>query len=431
MSFIVAIDGPAGTGKGTVTSKVAKKMNLVSIDTGVTYRCIALEVINKNINIDDKEKIIEISENADIRIDENGKAYLNGENISERIRQNDVTKIVSQVSSIPEVRSNMVKLQRKMAEGKDVIMEGRDITTVVFPNADVKIYLDADVEERARRRTEQNKQKGIDIPYEQVLEDIKKRDENDRNKEVGALKIAEDATVIDTTHFTIDENVKAVIKEIKKKKKSIELERKIYYVRPLTTWKKIERKVVKAFLGLLYRIAYRVKVVGIENVPEEGPAIICANHINYLDAAAVVIFNKRNVSFIAKEDLFHSKALNWLAHVFDIIPIKRGKQDMESMKRSMKLLKEGEILGIFPEGTRKGIAKNVKTKNGAAFMAVRNGVKVVPVGIQGSFKPFSRVVLNYGKPIEFEKQKSPDKDYLDQASEKIMEQIIMLTNQEV
>ncbi len=431
MSFIVAIDGPAGTGKGAVTSRVAKKMNLISIDTGATYRCVALETINKNVDISEKEKIIEISKNIDIELTVDGKVYLNKQDVSKRIRENDVTNIVSQVSSIPEVRENMVKLQRKIAQGKDVIMEGRDITTVVFPNADVKIYLDADIEERAKRRYNQNKEKGINIPYEEVLENIRKRDENDKNKEVGALKIAEDAIVIDTTNVTLKENVKKVLNIVKEKKKEIDIEKKIYYERPNTKWKMFEAKVVKGFLGFLYRLVYRVKFVGKENIPEQGACIICANHLNYLDAAAVVIFNKRKVRFIAKEDLFHSKLMNWLAHVFDIIPIKRGKQDMESMKRSMKALKDGEILGIFPEGTRKGIAKNVKVKNGAAFMAIRNGVSVIPVGIQGSFKPFSTVTLNYGKPIKFEQQKSPEKDYLDKASEQIMEQIIMLTNQKV
>lgn len=431
MSFIVAIDGPAGTGKGAVTSRVAKKMNLISIDTGATYRCVALETINKNVDISEKGKIIEISKNIDIKLTVDGKVYLNKQDVSKRIRENDVTNIVSQVSSIPEVRQNMVKLQRKIAQGKDVIMEGRDITTVVFPNADVKIYLDADIEERAKRRYNQNKEKGINISYEEVLENIRKRDENDKNKEVGALKIAEDAIVIDTTNVTLKENVKKVLNIVKEKKKEIDIEKKIYYERPNTKWKMFEAKVVKGFLGLLYRLVYRVKIVGKENIPKQGACIICANHLNYLDAAAVVIFNKRKVRFIAKEDLFHSKLMNWLAHVFDIIPIKRGKQDIESMKRSMKALKDGEILGIFPEGTRKGIAKNVKVKNGAAFMAIRNGVRVIPVGIQGSFKPFSTVTLNYGKPIKFEQQKSPEKDYLDKASEQIMEQIIMLTNQKV
>ena len=144
--------------------------------------------------------------------------FLNEEDVTEKIRSKEVTELVSQVSSIVEVRLNMVKLQRKLAEGKDVIMEGRDITTYVFPNANVKIYLDADVEERAKRRYKENLEKGINMTYEEVLEHIKWRDNNDKNKELGALRIAEDAIVIDTTKLSIEE-VKQKVEEIIKKAK--------------------------------------------------------------------------------------------------------------------------------------------------------------------------------------------------------------------
>ena len=190
MSFIVAIDGPAGTGKGTITKLIAKDFGLINIDTGATYRCVTLEMINQNVSINEKDKI----------------------------RSKEVTALVSQVSAIVEVRLNMVKLQRKLAEGKDVIMEGRDITTYVFPNADVKIYLDADVKERARRRYKENLEKGINMTYEEVLEKIKIRDHNDSNKEIGSLKIAEDAIVIDTTYLTI-EQVKEKVADIINKAK--------------------------------------------------------------------------------------------------------------------------------------------------------------------------------------------------------------------
>ena len=144
--------------------------------------------------------------------------FLNGEDVTDKIRSKEVTALVSQVSAIVEVRLNMVKLQRKLAEGKDVIMEGRDITTYVFPNADVKIYLDADVKERARRRYKENLEKGINMTYEEVLEKIKIRDHNDSNKEIGSLKIAEDAIVIDTTYLTI-EQVKEKVADIINKAK--------------------------------------------------------------------------------------------------------------------------------------------------------------------------------------------------------------------
>ena len=428
MSFIVAIDGPAGTGKGTVTKILAKKLKLVNIDTGATYRCVTLDMINRGVKIDELDKIKEILKNIKIEIKNdkgNQTIFLNGEDVTEKIRETEVSKMVSQVSSIKEVRYSMVDLQRKMAEGKNVVMEGRDIGTYVFPNADVKIYLDADLEERAKRRQLQNMEKGIKASYMEILENIKKRDENDRCKEIGALKLAKDAEVIDTTQMSINQVVREMIEIINNKKEEAKLQKKIYKVRKETAWKRALRKIIKTVLSALYKIAFRVKITG--QVPEEGSYILCCNHINYLDAAAIVLFNKRKVNFVAKEDLFRFEILRWLGHLFDAIPIKRDMQDIEAMKRCLKVLKNGELLGIFPEGTRKGMEKNMKAKNGAAFMAIKSKAKVIPVGIHGTFKPFSKVYLNYGEPIDLSEY---NKDQLDEATEKIMSNIVMLTKKE-
>ena len=219
--FIVAIDGPAGTGKGTITKIVAEKLGLVTIDTGATYRCITLAMIKQNVKLEEEEKIKEILEKSKIEFKNiNGEqhTFLNDEDVSKEIRSNEVNSMVSQVSALKFVRYKMVDLQRKLAERKDVIMEGRDIGTYVFPNADVKIYLDAEPEERARRRQKQNEEAGIQSTYEEVLAGIIARDENDKNKEMGALKVAEDAIVVDGTHGTIEENVQKVIEIINKKK---------------------------------------------------------------------------------------------------------------------------------------------------------------------------------------------------------------------
>ena len=214
MNKIVAIDGPAGSGKGTVTEPIAKRCHLVNIDTGATYRAVALAALRNNLTIEDKDAITELSGKIDITFDEAGHVYLDGEDVSSEIRDKEVTKFVSPVSSIVPVRTNMVALQRKMAEGKDVIMEGRDITTVVFPNAQYKFYLDASLEARAKRRFEQNKEKGIDMSYEEVLDNIQKRDYNDMHKEVGSLIRSDDAIYIDTTNMTIDEVVDKMVKII-------------------------------------------------------------------------------------------------------------------------------------------------------------------------------------------------------------------------
>ena len=430
MSFIVAIDGPAGTGKGTVTKILSKKFKLVNIDTGATYRCVTLEMLNKNIKIEELDKIKEMLKNINIEIkrEKNEQIiFLNGKDVTKEIRSKEVTELVSQVSSIKEVRLSMVNLQRKMAEGKDVIMEGRDIGTYVFPKADVKIYLDADVEERARRRFMQNRENGINISYVDILNNIKQRDKNDMCKEIGALRVAQDAEVIDTTTMGIGQVVREMSQIIINKKEEIKLEKKIYKIRKETKWKKFLRAIIKGILSTLYRIVFRVKIKG--EVPNEGAYVICSNHINYLDAAAIVLFNKRKVNFVAKEDLFKNEFLMWLGHLFDVIPIKRNMQDIDAMKRCLKVLKNNELLGIFPEGTRKGMEKNMKAKNGAAFMAMKANVKIIPVGIHGSFKPFSKVYINYGTPIDLSEYTN-QKEKLDEATDKVMNEIVMLTKKE-
>ena len=178
MSFILAIDGPAGSGKGTLAKEISRLTDLINIDTGATYRCVTLAVIQKGYTLEDSEKIVELLDEIDIRlekIDGEDRFFLNGEDVSKKIREKEVTQMVSYVSGITEVRIKMAEFQRKLAEGKNVVMEGRDIGTYVFPNADLKIYLDASIEIRAKRRLEQNKEKNIEMTYEEIFENIKKR----------------------------------------------------------------------------------------------------------------------------------------------------------------------------------------------------------------------------------------------------------------
>ncbi len=217
--MVVAIDGPAGSGKGTITKLVASRCNLIYIDTGATYRCVALSVLENNIDINDEKSIIELTKSLNIDFTEDGRTILNDRDVSKRIRDKDVTSIVSPISSIVEVRKILVDIQRKMALGKNVIMEGRDITTVVFPNADIKIYLDASVEVRAERRLKQNKENGIDMSYEEIIDNIKKRDYNDSHKEVGSLMRTSEQVYIDSTNMTIDEVVDKVESLINEKNK--------------------------------------------------------------------------------------------------------------------------------------------------------------------------------------------------------------------
>ena len=213
--MVVAIDGPCGSGKGTIAKILSEKLNLVNIDTGATYRCLALKTLQNNIELKEEKKIIELSKELNVEF-KNEKVYLDGEDVSKKIREKEVTQIVSPISSIIEVRKNMVELQRKMASTYDVILEGRDITTVVFPNADYKFYLDATLEERVKRRVKQNKELNIEMSEEEIRKNISDRDYNDMNKPVGALKRTEEQIYIDSTNMTIDEVVDKMIEIIKK-----------------------------------------------------------------------------------------------------------------------------------------------------------------------------------------------------------------------
>lgn len=213
MSIQVAIDGPAGSGKGTVARKVARDCNLIYIDTGAMYRAIAYATIKNNLSLTDEDAIVRLAESSKIEF-AGDRVYLNGQDVSKEIRTMEVSKIVSPISSIVKLREILVGMQQKLALGNNVIMEGRDITTVVLPFAKYKFYLDANITERAKRRFEELKQRGDKITLEEVLENIKNRDYNDTHKEVGSLTRTDDSIYIDSTNLSIDEVVNIIESKI-------------------------------------------------------------------------------------------------------------------------------------------------------------------------------------------------------------------------
>lgn len=428
MSFIVAIDGPSGAGKGTITSILAKKFNLLYLDTGATYRCITLKLLNENIDFNDIEKIKQVLDNTKIEINDK-KFWLDGKDVTNEIRTKRINENVSIVSHIPEVRTALVNLQRKMAQGKDSILEGRDIGTNVFPNADVKIYLDASIDERVKRRIKQNKEQNINISEEDVRKNIEERDYNDLHASIAPLKKAEDAIYVDSSKTNIKQTVKIISKIIKKAKHKYEMIEDSYNMWKETPLKIATRNILKFIFVILYKIVFIPKNINKKNLylnKNEG-VIVCANHISYMDATGIVMQNRRKVVFVAKSELFTIPVLHHWAHLFDIIPVKRGEGDLKSVKLCFKALKNKEALGIFPEGTINGIKKHTDLKNGAAYMAYKAKVKIVPVGIKGDFKPFRRVTFNYGEPIDVSKFKTDDPNWIENATDYIMDQIIKLS----
>lgn len=217
--MIIAIDGPAGSGKSTTAKIVANKLGFIYIDTGAMYRAVTYYALKNNL-LEDKNQLIKKIKELKIDLSFNNnltKVFLNDEDITDYLRTQAVNEYVSEISKIPEIRIELVEKQRHFAENNNVVMEGRDIGTVVFPDADIKFFLVASIEERTKRRAKEFINKGENISFKQIEENLKQRDEIDSTRELSPLVKAQDAIEIDTTNLTIDGQVNLILKEIKKK----------------------------------------------------------------------------------------------------------------------------------------------------------------------------------------------------------------------
>lgn len=213
----VAIDGPAGAGKSTIAKAAAKQLNYIYVDTGALYRTIAYNAVKKNV-IDDTNAVIALLNDTKVElkyIDGVQAVFLNGEDVSAYIRTPEISMGASKVSAIPEVRAFLLSLQQEIAKGNDVIMDGRDIATVVLPNADVKIFLFASPECRAERRYKELVEKGENVKYEDVLADVNQRDYQDSHREIAPLKPSKDSIMLDTSTLDLNQSIDLVIKTIK------------------------------------------------------------------------------------------------------------------------------------------------------------------------------------------------------------------------
>ncbi len=220
MNYIsIAIDGPSGAGKSTLARKAASTLGYLYVDTGAIYRTVALSAVRRGIDPADADSLVPTLHELDIRLmygdDGLQHMYLNGEDVSQAIRVHEISQHASTVSAIPEVRAFLLDLQRDLARKNNVIMDGRDIGTVVLPDADVKIFLTASTESRAKRRHLELQQRGQDTDFDTVLRDIIKRDEQDTNRPIAPLRQAEDAVLIDTTHLNLEQSLQAILNTIK------------------------------------------------------------------------------------------------------------------------------------------------------------------------------------------------------------------------
>lgn len=391
----IAIDGPGGAGKSSVAKAVAKELGIIYVDTGALYRTIGLFMLRHSVNPKDTKTVISLLGTFELELAfKDGKQIilLDGEDVGDLIRTPDVSMAASFVSAIKEVRDFLLDMQRRIAKRHSVIMDGRDIGTVILPDAEVKIFLTASPEARAQRRHKELVAKGMEITYEQVYNEMMERDKNDSTRDIAPCVPANDAVLLDNSDLNFDETVDKVIDIIEEKKGK----------KKKTGYMKLHK-----VLAPLIRFFWRVKVVGKENVPKEGGFIVCANHIAWVDVLLIGASCPRQVKFIAKKELFKVPVLGWIIKGLGAIRLDRGGSDVGAIKSSIKAAESGDCVAIFPQGHRyPGVdPSTTPTKNGAALIAFRSGCDVIPVCLKSKknkYCIFRRIEVIFGEPIKNE-----------------------------
>jgi cytidylate kinase len=409
-NFIVTIDGPAASGKSTVARLLAERLNASFLDTGAMYRAVTLAAMLAGINMNDKEKLLDILNKRKfhfILTRSSSRVYIDGVDVTEQIRTPEVTANAHYIASSTKMRERLVEMQRRFAADCDkIVTEGRDQGTVVFPNASFKFYLTAQPIERARRRAKdegQTSQKEI----EQIQRGLEERDASDQNRPVGPLTPAADAIVIDTTDLSVEEVVEKLWKIVTD---NLKLTNGNYQSLisalqlPKMRWFRLARWFCKVFCTAFFRL----HVAGRENVPDQGPLVLICNHQSFLDPVLCGIFVKRPLYFLARDTLFHGLFGCLIASV-NTIPVKRDTADLGAMKTIIRKLKEGNGVCLFPEGTRTSDGKITPFKPGLGLLCRRGNAAVVPVLIEGAFEawprhkklfsPRANIVIHYGESI--------------------------------
>lgn len=412
----IAIDGPGGAGKSSVAKAVAKRLSIIYVDTGALYRSIGLFMLRNNISPADKDAVIAALPSLTLEMKfEDGKQVilLCGEDVGDSIRTPEVSMAASAVSAIKEVRDYLLSTQRSIAETNDVIMDGRDIGTVILPWAEVKIFLTATPEARAKRRYDELIAKGIDTTYEKVFDEMVLRDRNDSSREIAPCVQAEDALLLDNSDLNADETVEAVLRIVKKVRKERNKKGSGLYM------------FLKAIVSPIYRLFARVHIVGKENIPKEGGAIICCNHIGINDILILGTTFPRQIHFLAKKEWFNNKFLSVLFSALGAVPLDRGGRDVGALKNAVNKVKDGKTIAIFPQGHRYPGENPADTpiKSGMGLIAYHSHADVIPVCLKtkdGRYKLFRKIEVIYGKPIKYSQlgfERGGSAEYRDATSE--------------
>lgn len=400
--MIITIDGPSGTGKSTVAKGVAKRLGFTFFDTGAMYRSFAWWIQKEGIDPSEEKKVCEAVPRFqyEIRSTQEGERryFVNGEEVSGAIRSQSISMIASQIAVYACVRQSMVEIQRKFGSSVDAVFEGRDMGTVVFPQAELKIFLTARPQVRAARRYRELAQKfpDLQISEAEILREIEERDQTDSNRAISPLKQAPDAVLIDTSELT---SVHVIEKIVQLKPKRLFPKMKPFY------------RFIYSLARFYFKVFFHLRVQGLEHF-KPGAAIIAANHSSHYDPPVLSISCPEEVQFLAKGYLFDIPFLGWLIRHLNSHPIAQGSSDVQTLKMMIELLKQGKKLILFPEGKRSEDGTLQPLERGLSFLVQKAQCPIIPAYIQGAYEAwprwkrfpriFGKITVAFGEPIEWE-----------------------------
>ncbi|NGX46244.1 MAG: Cytidylate kinase [Chlamydiae bacterium] len=387
--MIITIDGPSGTGKTTIAKAVAERLGFAYFDTGAMYRAVSLLALRSQVDLKNPEAVDRLLEAFSFRIEAKGnllRYFIGTEEVTEQLRDQSVNAIVSEVAALPKVREALWALQRDFGKAHSAIFEGRDMGSVVFPNAAFKIFLTATPKERARRRLEEMRRKQ---PKDAKLFDLKamekeltRRDQYDSNRPLAPLTCPQRAYKIDTTHMEIDQIVEKILAREKK------VVRTLYSTLHRQAKMKKFYALIITLSSWLLKLFYRHRIYGLEHY-FEGAAIIAPNHTSYLDPPIVATSWPEEVHFLAKEALFKNPLFGSFIRAVNSHPVHGDAADVAVFKKILKLLGEGKKIILFPEGGRSD-GELTPLKPGIGLLLARSKAAIIPAYIHGAHTAWGR-----------------------------------------
>ncbi|MCI0345092.1 MAG: (d)CMP kinase [Chloroflexi bacterium] len=429
--LVVALDGPGSSGKSSVGAAIAERLGLHFFDTGLLYRAVTWLAGQRNVAPTETEALVALAPQVEIEPDERGhmaRVVVQGRDVTDLVRTPEVDARVSAYAAVPELRHALLERQRRIAANRGVVMAGRDIGTVVLPDADVKVFLDASADERARRRSDERGLAEDDPRRTAILDALRARDAQDEGRAVAPLRPADGGIVIHTDGNTLAQTIDAVVAAIEGRSNGPRLSR----ATPATEWRPSRRERrprpatpiaghlnplihVGAFIArLLAHLFASVTVEGaIDDIPKSGPVILAANHASAGDPVFVGAFLTaklgRRLNWLGKRELFDVPVLSWLARHGGVHAVERGAADVEAFRIAARILEAGHVLAIFPEGTRSPDGRLQRGMDGVSLLAIRTGAVIVPIGVGNSDvfwpkgrllpKPRGHVTVRIGTPF--------------------------------